>query len=65
MLFGVENFIYMAALVADAILVDQCAPVLENVRHGISGIIQQVFYHAFRLPQDKANFLYLEVVDIL
>jgi hypothetical protein len=55
----------MTALVADAILIDQRTPVLENIRHNISGIIQQVFYHAFRLPEDETNFLDLKIIYIL
>ncbi len=46
-LFRIEYFVDMAALVANPFLADQCTAVFKNIGHGIPGIVQQVFDHGF------------------
>jgi hypothetical protein len=54
----------MTTLVTDAILVYQRTSMLENIRHRISGIIQQMFYHSFRLIKDETDLFDLKIVYV-
>ena len=63
-LFGVEFAVELAALVADAVFVDQGTGDVEDVDHFLTAVVQVVFDLAEGGVEDMANLFDFEAVDI-